>query len=310
MRGMFQSAGSESLLLPEFTAWRLIHTDGHGADSFCVTFPTQQSLLPRLLRSADFRAYDGGETVFRGVTDEVEAVFADAFTTTLVGRGLAARLMDNQAEGAQFFHLDLDTVLERYVRPWGVTQIHAEGGPWRAGMLAVSPGTSCLRVLEGFCRHAGAPRPRFTPDGILWIGPGEGTHRLGAADILSARWRLCRYGAVTEQFVHGLSSGVTSRAEDPVLRAYDVSAVRHATRSGPFTNVVERSAAQRLEDAKRSLLTLELTLPGAYAARCCDGVQVRLPELRVDGEFTITEICHQFDGRCETTRLRLRIKEQ
>ena len=93
MRGMFQSAGSESFLLPEFTAWRLIHTDGHGADSFCVTFPTQQSLLPRLLRSADFRAYDGGETVFRGVTDEVEAVFADAFTTTLVGRGLAARLM-------------------------------------------------------------------------------------------------------------------------------------------------------------------------------------------------------------------------
>ena len=310
MTGMFQSAGGELFLLPEFTAWRLIHTDGHGADSFSVTFPTQSSLLPRLMRSADFRAYDGADTAFRGVTDEVEAMFADAFTTTLVGRGLAAKLMDNQAEGAQYFNLDLDTVLERYVRPFGVDAVRAEGGPWRAQMLAVSPGTSCLRVLQGFCRHAGAPQPRFAPDGTLRIGSPGRTYRLSEADILSARWRLCRYGAITEQYVHDLSAGLTHRAEDPALRGYNVLSVRHATRSGPFTNVIERSAPQRLEDANRDLLTLELTLPGSHPAQCCDGMSVSLPELRVEGEFTITEICRQFDGKCETTRLRLRTKER
>ena len=310
MRGELRNAGGEAISLPAFTAWRLIHTDGYGADSFSVTFPTQKSLLPRLARSAGFRATDGADTAFFGVTDEVEAVWADGFTTTLCGRGPAARLMDNQAAGAQYFHLDLDTVLSRYVRPFGIDRIRVEGGPWRAQMLAVSPGTSCLRVLQGFCLHAGAPQPRFTPDGTLWIGPAGGKHRLGEADVLSARWRLCRYGVITGQYVHDLSSGLTSHAEDPVLRGYDVSAVRYATRSGPFTNVLERSAGQRIDAAKRELLTLELTLPGAFAARCCDGVTVSLPELRAEGEFTITEICRQFDGRCETTRLRLRAKEQ
>ena len=310
MTGTVQSVGGERFPLPELLSYRLIHTDGHGADSFSVTFPTQESLLPRLMRSAVFRAEDGADTAFLGVTDEVEAVFADAFTTTLCGRGLAARLMDNQADGAQYFNLDLDTVLGRYVRPFGVDQIHAEGGPWRAQLLAVSPGTSCLRVLQGFCRHAGAPQPRFTPDGTLWIGSPAGSHRLGEADILSARWRLCRYGAVTEQYVHDRSSGVTSRAEAPILRAYGVSSVRYATRSGPFTNVTERSAAQRLADARQDLLTLELTLPGAFAAQCCDEVAVTLPALRADGTYTITEICRQFDGKCETTQLRLRAKEQ
>ena len=309
MRAMFQDAGGERFLLPEFTAWRLIHTDGHGADSFSVTFPTQQSLLPRLARSADFRAYEGADTVFFGVTDEVEAVWAEGFTTTLCGRGLAARLMDNQADGAQYFHLDLDTVLSRYVRPFGIDRIRVEGGPWRAQMLVVSPGTSCLRVLQGFCLHAGAPQPRFTPDGTLYIGPGGGRHRLGEADVLSARWRLCRYGVITEQYVRDLSTGVTRAAKDELLRAYDISAVRYAARSGPFTNVIERSAQQRLAEARRELLTLELTLPGAYAAQCCDAVEVTLPELRAGGEFTITEICRQFDGRCETTQLRLRAKE-
>ena len=310
MTGTFQSAGGEALPLPEFTAWRLIHTDGHGADSFSVTFPTQPGLLPRLMRGAGFLAGDGEKTAFRGVTDEVEAVWADAFTTTLVGRGLAAKLMDNQADGAQYFHLDLDTVLDRYVRPFGVTQIRTAGGPWRTQMLAVSPGTSCMRVLQGFCRHAGAPMPRFTPDGTLWIGPPTGTHRLSEADVLSARWRLCRYGVVTGQYVHDLTTGRTSHAEEASLRGYDVASVRYATRSGPFTNIIERSAAQRVAEAKRDFLTLELTLPGTFAAQCCDAVQVSLPALRVAGEFAITEICRRFDGRCETTRLRLRAKEQ
>ena len=176
-------------------------------------------------------------------------------------------------------------------------------------MLAVSPGTSCMRVLQGFCLHAGAPQPRFTPDGTLYIGPGGGTHRLGEADILSARWRLCRYGVITEQYVRDLSSGVTRAAKDELLRAYDVSSVRYVTRSGPFTNVIERSAQQRLAEARRELLTLELTLPGTCAAQCCDAVEVSLPELRAAGKFTITEICRQFDGKCETTQLRLRAKE-
>ena len=172
MRGEVHTPGGEIIPLPEFTAWRLIHTDGRSADSFEVRFPTREDLLVRLLRGVNFYAVDGGATVFCGVVDEAEAIWADEYTTTLCGRGLAARLMDNQAGGAQFFNLDMNSVLDRYVRPFGIGQIRVEGGPWRTQMVSVPAGCSCKQVLDGFCRLVGAPQPRFDPDGTLRIARG------------------------------------------------------------------------------------------------------------------------------------------
>ena len=282
MRGEVHTPGGEIIPLPEFTAWRLIHTDGRSADSFEVRFPTREDLLVRLLRGVNFYAVDGGATVFCGVVDEAEAIWADEYTTTLCGRGLAARLMDNQAGGAQFFNLDMNSVLDRYVRPFGIGQIRVEGGPWRT---------------------------QIDPDGTLRIARGQGSHILGEEDLLSAKWRLCRYGVITEQQVHDLTTGAVSVVRDPVLESYGIRSRRFATRSGPFTHVNERSARARIAEAARDLNTLELTLPGGYSARCCDTVRLSLPALRAEEDYVITEICRRFDGLSETTRLGLRAKE-
>lgn len=309
MRGEVHTPGGEIIPLPEFTAWRLIHTDGRSADSFEVRFPTREDLLVRLLRGVNFYAVDGGATVFCGVVDEAEAIWADEYTTTLCGRGLAARLMDNQAGGAQFFNLDMNSVLDRYVRPFGIGQIRVEGGPWRTQMVSVPAGCSCKQVLDGFCRLVGAPQPRFDPDGTLRIARGQGSHILGEEDLLSAKWRLCRYGVITEQQVHDLTTGAVSVVRDPVLESYGIRSRRFATRSGLFTHVNERSARARIAEAARDLNTLELTLPGGYSARCCDTVRLSLPALRAEEDYVITEICRRFDGLSETTRLGLRAKE-
>ena len=309
MNGELRTPGGEIITLPELTAWRLIHTDGRSADSFEVCFPTREDLLIRLLRGVEFYANEDGSTVFRGVVDEVEALWADAFTTTLCGRGLAARLMDNEAEGAQYFNLDMAAVLERYVRPWGIGSIRVEGGPWRAQMVSVPAGCSCKQVLDGFCLLTGAPQPRFSPDGTLLITRSGSSHSLGEEDLLGAKWRLCRYGVITEQQVRDLTTGAVSTVRDPVLETYGIRSRHIATRSGPFTHITERSARARIEAAARDLNTLELTLPGTHPARCCDTVCLALPALRAEGEFTITEICRRFDGQSETTRLRLRAKE-
>ncbi len=310
MKGELRTPGGEIITLPDPIACRLIHTDGDSAGSFEITFPTQKNLLLRLLRGVDFYANENGAVIFRGVVDEAEAVWGDAFTTTLCGRGLAARLMDNQAEGAQYYNLDMNTVLDRYVRPWGIEDIRVEGGPWRAQMVSIGAGCSCRQVLQGFCRLAGAPMPWFSPDGTLQIARGSGHHTLGESDVLSARWRLCRYGVITEQRVQDLTSGAVSTVTDPVLRTYGVDCRRIATRSGPFTHITERTARQRIEEAGKDLITLELTLPGKHPAMCRDSVQVRLPELQVDDAYTVAETCRRFDSTGETTQLTLRIKEQ
>lgn len=309
MKGELLLRSGKSVSMPEFISYRLIHTDGHSADSFEVTFPTKVSLLPELRLSREFRCTEDGVIRFRGVIDEAEAVYADAFTTTLCGRGLAAKLMDNQADGAEFYTLDLETVLARYVRPYGITSIMQHGGPWRMRMAAVGTGCSCFRVLEGFCLHAGAPQPRFLPDGTLCISSQASTHALGEADVLSAGWRLCRYGVISRQKVIDLTMKTARIAENPRISMLDVSASKVATRSGQFTHLIERTAQQRLEESMRELDTLVVTVAGAYPAQPCDIVNVTLPRIQAFGDYIVTETCRSFDGRREITQLNLRAKE-
>ena len=309
MKGEVMTREGKTIALPELISYRLLHTDGSSADSFEVTFPTRKSLLPALRTAADFRCKEDGKVRFRGVIDEVETVFENAFTTTLCGRGMAAKLMDNQVEGAEFYSLDLGTVLDRYVRPYGLTSFYLRGGPWRAQMLSVGAGSTCQQVLQGFCLHAGAPQPRFLSDGVLCIAPAEGYYTIGETQVLSARWRFCRYGVISRQKVIDLSYLVTRTAENSALQSLGIDSRRVATRSGPFTRITERSAQQRLAVSAKGLDTLELMLPGAHPAQPCDTIRVSLPSMCVDGEFTITEACRRLDGTGETTQLCLRAKE-
>ena len=298
-----------AVALPELLTWKLIHTDGSSADSFELSFPTQASLLPTLRAAKELQCTDNGRICFRGVVDEVETVWENAFVTTLCGRGLAAKLMDNQVEGAEFYTLDLDTVLGRYVRPYGITAVSVRGGPWRGQLLSVSAGSTCHQVLQGFCLHAGTPQPRFLPDGTLCIAPGEGRHTIRAEEVLSATRRLCRYGVISSQKVIDLSHIATRTAENPGLSALGIASHQVATRSGPFTRITERSAKQRLEASAKNLDTLELILPGTHPAQPSDAVSLRLSELDLNGEFIVTEVCRRFDGKKETTKLCLRAKE-
>lgn len=298
-----------AIALPELLFWQFRHTDGSSADSFELHFPAQTSLLPTLRGAKELQCTDNGRICFRGVVDEVETVWENAFVTTLCGRGLAAKLMDNQVEGAEFYTLDLDTVLSRYVMPYGITTFDVRGGPWRGQLLSVGAGSTCHQVLQGFCLHAGAPQPRFLPDGTLCIAPGEGRHTIREADILSAARRLCRYGVISSQKVIDLSHIATRTAENPGLSALGISSHGVATRSGPFTRITERTARQRLEASARNLDTVELSLPGTHPAQPCDTVFLPLTVMDLNGEFTVTEVCRCFDGEKETTRLCLRAKE-
>lgn len=298
-----------SIALPELLTWRLIHTDGSSADSFALSFPTDSRLLSALRGTRELRCTENGEMRFRGVVDEVESVWENSFVTTLCGRGFAAKLMDNQVEGAEFYTLDLDTVLNRYVKPYGITAFSIQGGPWRGQLLSIGAGSTCQQVLQGFCRHAGAPQPRFLPDGTLCIAPGKGKHSIRESEILSATRRLCRYGVISSQKVIDLSHIATRSAENSALSSLGISCHRVATRSGPFTRITERTARQRLDSSAKELDTVEIVLPGYHPAQPCDKVSLRLPELALDGECIVSEVSRHFDGKRETTKLCLRAKE-
>ncbi len=294
--------------LPQLLTYRMTHTDGESADSFEITFPGMPRLVQDLQGCLEFRLREHQTVWFRGVIDEVETAWDTACITTLCGRGLGAKLMDNQVSGAEFYQAELQTVLERYVRPFGITDIYAPGS-YRARLWSVGAGVSCFRVLQGFCRLSGAPQPRFSREGTLLIAPGGTGCAIGAADLLSARLRLCRYGVIARQLVADLSGGGVTVAQLDSAAQYGISARHVATRSGPLTHVTEKSARQRLEDSTRELYTLELVLPRVQEIQCCDSVKVTLPDLGATGSYTVAETCREFDGSRETSTLRLRRKE-
>ena len=278
------------------------------ADSFEITFPGLPLLVQNLQSCPEIRLWESQTVWFRGVIDEVETAWGTACITTVCGRGLAAKLMDNQASGAEFYQADLNTVLDRYVRPFGITDIYAPGS-YRARLWSVGAGVSSFRVLQGFCRLAGAPQPRFSREGTLMIAPGGTGYSIGASELLSAKLRLCRYGVISRQLVADLSSGSVRTADLNCAAQYGISSRHVATRSGPLTHVTEISARQRLEDSTKELYTLELVLPHVQKIQCCDSVTVYLSDLGASGDYIVTETCREFDGSRETTCLRLRRKE-
>lgn len=294
--------------LPQLLTYRMTHTDGDSADSFEITFPGQPAVIQALQGCPEFRLRDQQGIWFRGVIDEVETVWGNACITTLCGRGLGAKLMDNQTNGTEFYQADLNTVLERFVRPFGITDIYAPGS-YRARLWSVGTGVSCFRVLQGFCRLAGAPQPRFSREGTLLIAPGGTGYAIGESELLSARLRLCRYGVISRQLVANLSNGVVTAADLSYAAKYGISSRHVATRSGPLTHVIEKNARQRLEDSAKELYTLELVLPRVQEIQCCDSVKVNLPSLGATGTYIVAETCREFDGSRETTCLRLRRKE-
>lgn len=310
MKGYVTLAGGGTLALPEFTAYSLRHTDGTSADSFEVSFPTRTGVLAAVRKNRGFYCMDGSTVAFCGVIDEIEVSCDNACLTTLCGRGMAALLMDNQVEGAEFYNLDLDTVLSRYVRPYGISSISVQGGPWRTKLVRVGSGCTCQKLLQGFCLHAGAPRPRFLPNGTLCISAQANRYAIGSDDILTAARRFCRYGVKNRQKVLDLTARTARTAEDAALTALDIHAQGIATRSGAFTDLTERTAAQRLYENAEDADLLELVLPGNHGAQPCDTVSVTLACVDTGGEFTVREVCRRFDGNSIKTELILRAKER
>lgn len=294
--------------LPQLLTYRTTHTDGDSADSFEITFPGQPGLVQSLHSCPEIRLKDGQSIWFRGVIDEVETAWGTSCITTVCGRGLAAKLMDNQAGGAEFYQADLRTVLDRYVRPFGITDIYAPGS-YRARLWSVGTGVSCFRILQGFCRLSGAPQPRFSREGTLMIAPGRTGYTIHSGQLLSAKLRLCRYGVISRQLVTDLSSGAVRTADLACASRYGISSRHAATRSGPLTHVTEKNARQRLEDSTKELYTLELVLPHVQELQCCDSVKVNLPDIGATGNYIVAEACREFDGSRETSCLRLRRKE-
>ena len=98
--------------------WKFQYGCGTPCDSFQLTCLWEPGEADVLAEAVGFTASQDGETVFTGVVDECERGWdSSGGTLTVAGRGMAARLLDNEALGADYQVATLEDILRDHVAP-------------------------------------------------------------------------------------------------------------------------------------------------------------------------------------------------
>lgn len=288
MTGYVTLHGGQTRQLPALLQWDIVRTDAEPCGAFRVQFAHTPALLQELQLATGFYAEHGGRRVMTGVVDDVTVCLdKNGLLAELTGRSMAARLLDTQVRAAEYQSAQLGDILAQYVRPCGVTRIVAE--PLGAvGNFVVETGYSCYQVLAGFCRHSADVLPRFDADGTLILTrAGTGTRRVICGGCIRAQYIFDRYGAAARQILVNTRNGSEMVAQNAEFQAMGGYGVRVSGMTGQKIRAAWRTAGQRLDDSWRAARTLSLTLPGSFLAEPADTASVTLPELGVEGTFTV-----------------------
>lgn len=155
MKAIFFCTGGQSLTLTELIQWEILRTDGSSADSFSLQVPLLPEYGTSLPTAVRVTMQEDAQVVFCGLVDEVVLqAGTSGLLAVVTGRGLAARLMDNQTVGTQFYSVGVEDILSRYVLPYGITAIRRDANIRRLSLFSVPTGISCWQALCGFCLHA------------------------------------------------------------------------------------------------------------------------------------------------------------
>ena len=184
--------------LPSLLEWKFSYGCSLPCGAFEISFVYDKSMLSVLTRANRFRAEHEGKTVFTGRVDDFEiSISENGSLATVNGRGLAALLLDNEAEAAQYYSASLDTIMEKYVYPLGLTKVSISADvPPQA--LTVESGESVWRVLEDFLWFGCGIKPRFLKDGTLLIGKETGKSFAfdGSSAFTKQALKRKRYGVI------------------------------------------------------------------------------------------------------------------
>ena len=313
MTGRLIGYDGREYALPALLEWTLNYGTGTPCDSFEVRCPWGSGLDGALSDAVEFVAQEDGETVFRGVVDEYEWSCGSGGSTLLVsGRGMAGRLLDNEAEPADYQTATLGDILRDHVTPYGIQT--AEGASLPAvPSFSVESGSSEWQVLYNFARYYGGVEPSFDRQGILHLTPWQDGKRLvldNSAAVEEIRWTERRYGVLSEVLVRDRTTQSVQRVVNQsvldrggmcrrVLTMPGRSSYQAMRYSGRFQ--LEQSAAQRLR--------LELTLAGRAEAWPGDLAELNLERYGLSGVWRVLSTGHSGGGQGLRTTLELGERE-
>lgn len=288
--------------LPEPLSWSVTHTGTVPCDSYSITCLYEKSMAEVLHLAAGFAAMEDGTTMLRGIVDEYTIdLGADGLTTTVTGRGYAARLLDNESRPLTYQDATLAEIVRCHVTPYGISC--GELADVRASSVyTVAAGSSQWKALEGFCRTYGGFSPRFSRDGKLLAAPEKGGGRrivIGDGDpVLSCTLREDHYGVLTEVLVIDKTRNVSYDVKNQDMIGRGGQCRRVVYTPGQSTWAAMRYTGEyQIERSKEEEKAIVLRLPGSFLAFPGDIVELNLERMGLTGTFRVAEAENEFSAK-------------
>ncbi len=285
--------------LPVILSYRVRHGMGVPCDSFELTCKYEPEAEDALKGGCCFLAVDREGVVFRGILDEYETeIGLSGKLLSVSGRGMAARLLDNECEAAVYGFCTIDTILRNYVTHCGITDV-SYGNLGSCWGYTVESGESCWTALYNFALYVGGVKPRFSKDGRLLLKHEEGRRRRYGASLVSDFRHNCRsYGRISEVTVKNYYGVTVSRVRDREYIDLGGSARRVLKMPRkPGYDRVRYSGEFQIRSAKENKDTYTITVPLAFGAFPGDEVMLTLPEAGIkNGLFDVIETESRMDA--------------
>ncbi len=309
MTGYVFTAGGTSTQLPAPVSWTFQYTAGVPCDSFQLRCIWEGENAVRPAEWATFQALEGGEVKFTGVVDECETVrTSEGSYFEVSGRGMAARLLDNEALSQDYEIATLADILRDHVTPYGVA-VGVQDAMGAVSQFSVAAGSSEWSVLYDFARYYNGIYPRFDQLGQLILTPWSNEARVVLDSTVPVTRLVCRdrrYGVLSQVVVRDRYQDRTETVNNTSFQALGGRRRQVVTMPGKSQYQAMRYSGQfQLEQSAAEQLRVEVEVPKLFFAKPGDLVQLAQPDWARNGQYRVAQAQVGQDERGAWTVLEL-----
>ena len=292
MTAFVTTARGRTVRLPEPLAWEMNYTAGVPCDSFWLRCPWEEP-GEDLSQWTSFAADHQGGRVFTGVVDECEVVWdKNGAVLEVSGRGMAALLLDNEAQGQDYETASLEDILSGHVAPFGIRLAQPAALP-PVSRFSVATGSSEWSVLYEFARYHAGVSPRFDREGRLVLTGWTGSENLAVNDatpVTEMLLRERRYGVLSEIWVRDRSRQAAEKVENAAFLQKGGRCRRIMTMPGRSGFKTMRYSGQfQLDKSAAGLVRQEITVPILFYGKPGDLLSLQRNGWGKNGSWRVVE---------------------
>ena len=298
MKGYLTTCDGAQFELPTLLKWEFSYTGSVPCDSFTLKCAYEPAMAEVLRRAVRFTAREDGTVEFAGVVDE------------LCFRGMAALLLDNEAESVSYQWATMEEILKNHVTPYGIVCTGYDAVT-AAARYRVANGSSQWKALNNFAALHGGIEPYFDKTGALEVKKNRKAARVSIdakTPVTALAYCDKRYGVIAEALVVDSKAGVKQSVKNEAFCARGGTSRRVfyvPARSG--TQAMRYTGEYQIARSKEGAETLRVTIAGRFTAAPGDIAAVSGTKIGIVGNFRVIECVRRFGESgeaCEVTMQR------